>query len=76
MVLSDPAGQDWAASKPYRDGESVRMILIMIVIISFVICFSFDDDHEDWAVSKPYRVGEDYDYSENDCCHFDDCWEI
>ena len=44
MVLSDPAGQDWAASKPYRDGESVSMI--MIVIICFVICFSFDYDHE------------------------------
>ena len=23
LLLSNPAGQDWAASKPYRDGESV-----------------------------------------------------
>ena len=24
VVLSDPQGQDWAGSKSYRDGESVR----------------------------------------------------
>ena len=37
VVLSDPAGQDWAASKPYRDGESVRMMVMVVVAVRIVV---------------------------------------
>ena len=37
VVLSDPAGQDWAASKPYRDGESVRMMVMVVVAVRIMV---------------------------------------
>ena len=65
--------EDWAASKPYTDGESVRIIVFVIwmMIGTIIDC----DDHEDCSTSMPYRVGKDYDYSEHNFCHLGDCWD-